>query len=143
MKKIFPVIYVLFGVWMLWICFGKYQEQGALQRNGVIAQGALEQVTKRKVNFIFTGTQFEVSYQNQRQTFDVPSDLVDRYVTDGKFLKGSPIEVVYLPGNPKVAELKTVLGHTTFWGGLFWKALAGVVIALAGIFSLYRNTQAP
>lgn len=73
--------------------------------------------TENSVNFITMGYSFDVRFLGQTKKFDVSRSLFYQYVQDGKFELGAPIDVIYLPNDNKVLELRQMLGVLFYWLG--------------------------
>jgi hypothetical protein len=128
---------VLLGVAVLYFQVQKTREHRLLKAAGQHISGTLQMVTKHRTNFITTGYDLTVDYAGRRKSFSVDSDLATKHtLVDGRFTR-HPVDVVYLPNRPEIAELPEMLAASD------WPSyLIGIVFTLSGVTGIRPTIRA-
>ena len=136
------------GVFLLYHGVEVNRRHWLLKHDGHRTWGVLENVTRtrHRVNFIPTGSTYaaDVSFHDDAGNSctihsDVNDEFLEKYKIGDETFTHLPVEVAFLPDDPKVSEFPEMMGVTvwpfilggvfSFFGGRFvWKGLRGTWI---------------
>lgn len=116
LKMIYALFSFLGGAFIIWYLLAhEIPDRSSLKSRGVIDHGTLEMAKESRTNGIPTGYELTVNYAGRKGDLTVSGKVYSQYVSDGKFQPGTPVDVVYLPDDPSIAELPQMLDLWFYW----------------------------
>lgn len=122
---LFCLAIFLFGCYCIGLGIRDWREQNRLREHGVPTVGQLQNATTTSYPLGYATYTLNINYLNHNKNFRADKTLYEQVASGGKFRINTPIDILYLPEQPRSAILPAMIGQKNriyfiiLFGGFF------------------------